>query len=288
MRKREHILCIDKTSIQEQLNGNYNKMISDVFIHPDNVFIGSRERLDKKDGIGDRQFLQPIGYVVINNPEKGYLAYRRKGGEGRLNGKISIGFGGHTSAKDLCFFSKTEEVDIFSTVEAGMEREIEEEIIFSKGDKSDFSTNFQGVIVCDKTDVDLLHIGFVYLKTYWSKEIEVTLGDHGLELFWVKELSELDYDNCEEWTKIIIDSKSKESVNIDKCLELIGVTPTYSFLVKNCTLDEKEKNRLIDLVDNYKVNFTLIGSIASGIGRNVWAVNQEKNIVVDITNYDCW
>lgn len=101
-------------------------------IHPQKVIVGHREHLDNKlndDGKkGDFNYLQAIGYAIIAHPQKGILAYRRAGSESRLNGQISIGFGGHTSVSDIVCFPGTEEIDLVSSTIKGMERELSEEV----------------------------------------------------------------------------------------------------------------------------------------------------------------
>jgi predicted NUDIX family phosphoesterase len=209
--KREHILAVKTAAIQEQLT--YNQLTDTLDIDPRTVFIGHRDYLDNVNDIGDPDFLQAIGYAVIKHPQYGILAYQRKGSEGRLNGKISIGFGGHTSIQDIVPFDKTEEIDLFSSVKEGLYREIEEEVYFSSEHGRLFNhtdycsdTELLGYIACDKTPVDKLHLGFVSLFTLHDKVISAQLGDHGKTLFWIplEEIKNVNLDDCEEWTKIVL------------------------------------------------------------------------------------
>lgn len=208
--KREHILAVLSESISVERNTLTS--LDSLSIDPQMVVVGHRERLDKLNGTGDRNFLQPIGYAVITHPDKGLLAYRRQGSEGRLDGKISIGFGGHTSVTDIVVFDGTEEIDFLSSTILGMERELAEELHFIKNGQaceavlSDFENHAPvGVISCDRTDVDLLHIGLVYSFELDKAITEVSLGDHGQDIFWIKDVSEIELDDCEEWTKIILE-----------------------------------------------------------------------------------
>lgn len=212
--KHEHILGLKRNK-----NYNFNQLDQGIFyVNPVDVVVGHREYLDNVNNIGDSSVLQAIGYGVIFHPKKGYLAYKRKGSESRLNDKISIGFGGHTSILDIVTLND-EEIDFFESVQNGLKRELSEELIFngiSFGKSSDSekliqncikNIEYKGQIVCNKTPVDLLHIGMVSIVTLGYCVSEVSLGDHGKELFWVDSLSDLDYNNCEEWTKILIDAK---------------------------------------------------------------------------------
>jgi predicted NUDIX family phosphoesterase len=212
--KHEHILGLKRNK-----NYNFNQLDQSIFyVSPMDVVVGHREYLDNANNIGDYSILQAIGYGVIFHPKKGYLAYKRKGSESRLNDKISIGFGGHTSVLDIVTING-EEIDFFKSVQNGLTRELLEELVFNgiSLDKSSCSERtiqsyiqdikYKGHIVCNKTPVDLLHIGIISVATLRESISEVSLGDHGKELFWVESLSDLDYNNCEEWTKILIDAK---------------------------------------------------------------------------------
>lgn len=212
--KHEHILGLKRNK-----NYNFNQLDQGIFyVNPVDVVVGHREYLDNVNNIGDSSVLQAIGYGVIFHPKKGYLAYKRKGSESRLNDKISIGFGGHTSILDIVTLND-EEIDFFESVQNGLKRELSEELIFNgisfgKSSNSEKliqscikNIEYKGQIVCNKTPVDLLHIGMVSIVTLGYCVSEVSLGDHGKELFWVDSLSDLDYNNCEEWTKILIDAK---------------------------------------------------------------------------------
>lgn len=207
--KHEHIIGLKSSQIKEQLShaGFMNLLapVNAVTIDPTQVVVGHREYLDNHNGHGDPSILQAIGYAVIHHPTLGYLAYHRKGSEGRLDGKISIGFGGHTSITDIkVHVDYPEEIDLLDSVVNGMHRELQEELVFTNGAIND--SKALGVILCDLTPVDLLHIGFVYQFELESEVTDVALGDHGKELFWVASLNQLDQDKCEEWTKIIVKS----------------------------------------------------------------------------------
>lgn len=202
--KHEHILGIKADSVKSQLASFVNKLapIDALTIDPTQVVVGHREYLDKHNGHGDPSVLQAIGYAVIHHPTLGYLAYQRKGSEGRLDGKISIGFGGHTSISDIVAVKDhPEEISLKESVGKGLLRELEEEIIIKNGYLG--MPKFLGLIICDRAPVDLLHIGFAYQFEMVRGDFEVDLGDHGKEMFWVKSLKDVDVEHCEEWTKII-------------------------------------------------------------------------------------
>lgn len=204
--KHEHILGIRTNAVRDQLASSCMNMLApvgSVSIDPTQVVVGHREHLDNYGASGDPSVLQAIGYAVIHHPKFGYLVYQRKGAEGRLDGKISIGFGGHTSIADIKVYDDyPEEIDLMGSVVNGMYRELTEELVFTNG--SIHSSKALGVILCDRTPVDLLHIGFVYQFELDSSVTDVALGDHGKEIFWVQSFNELNLERCEEWTKIVI------------------------------------------------------------------------------------
>ena len=205
--KREHILAVTKSSVIDVIGNNFNKLTKEININPLDVIISHREYLDNHNSIGDNRFLQGIGYGVVKHPTHGILAYRRKGTEGRLDGKISIGFGGHTSVSDIITIKGTEEIDFVESLNLGMTRELSEELTIDGDDVASALSKpkFIGCIVCDRTEVDKLHIGFVSEFNLYAKPENVSLGDHGSQIFWIKDVSEIDLNECEEWTKIILE-----------------------------------------------------------------------------------
>lgn len=209
--KREHILAVRTASILARPTLKRNQLTPLLNVEPRDVVIGHREDLDKSnEGKGDRNFLQGIGYAVLIS-SKGVLAYRRKGTEGRLDGKVSVGFGGHTSISDIVPVYGTEEIDFVASVNKGMIRELQEELTFFvdgepvvfNEDLLSFPKNI-GCIVCDVTDVDLLHIGFVSVFTLDDSVTDVKLGDHGDAIFWIENPKGVELEDCEEWTKIVL------------------------------------------------------------------------------------
>lgn len=225
--KREHILALHAASIS--IERNTLVPVDSFLAYPQKVIIGHREHLDNKlnnDGrLGDYDYRQAIGYAVVTHPDKGILAFRRKGTEERLDGLISVGFGGHVSVSDLTLYDGTEEIDFVTSTVNSMARELAEELEL-KASLTDFfvpaeerffiDKNPLGVISCDKTDVDCLHIGVAFDFRLNPSVSDVSLGDHGSEIFWIDDIESVDTNDCEEWTKIILkDLKTKGKNGID-------------------------------------------------------------------------
>lgn len=226
--KREHILAIDAQAF-DNVPRNVLYSPEHFEVDPQHVIIAHREQLDNKvneDGTkGVDSFRQAIGYLVLlNSSHTHYLGYRRKGNEERLNGKVSIGFGGHTTVADLVCYG--DEIDVGASVQRAALRELSEELqvraIVPEGQTEnlfepfDYNKHVMGetvntpMIVCDRTEVDKLHVGFSTTLVL-EAGLEFQLGDHGSELLWIpcNELSDgkdsgLAY---EEWSRIVLEAE---------------------------------------------------------------------------------
>lgn len=74
----------------------------------------------------DNTILQLIPYVLCITKDGKILSYQRKGGgEGRLEGKHSVGIGGHVNTEDL---PENKNIPTWHTVLAGAVREVTEEL----------------------------------------------------------------------------------------------------------------------------------------------------------------
>lgn len=104
----------------------------------------------------DPSFKQLIPYVLLMHRDaqgEPWLFYYRRGqgqGEARLRKKRSIGIGGHIS---LC------DVESNNPYEAGMRRELEEEIRI----ETEYQDRRLGLINDDLTEVGKVHLGVVHL-----------------------------------------------------------------------------------------------------------------------------
>ena len=141
----------------------------------------------------DENFRQIIPYIVIKTDEK-YLIVKRleTQGEKRLHNKYSMGIGGHINLNDY------NEEDIWSAVENGLWRELNEEVDISP--KSDLE--FIGVINDLSTPVSRVHVGLCYV---------VDCEFHGInekdkfEEMWVDKFELLDkFEKMEGWSKIVV------------------------------------------------------------------------------------
>ena len=101
----------------------------------------------------DSTIKQLIPYVLVENNQNGFACYQRHGHEKRLLGVFSCGVGGHVEECD-------KGNNLQETLENGMFRELNEE--FTDFDKSKCDISYQGIIIENKTEVGLSHVGIVY------------------------------------------------------------------------------------------------------------------------------
>lgn len=150
----------------------------------------------RKDIERDDLRKQIVTYCVI---EQGHslLATKRIGGDGRLQGEISLGVGGHVRGNESLL--------------KGVDRELKEELDVSyDGKKLDYNIfdntiecKSVGIISSGKTEVDRCHLGFFYLVEY-DPEVEIEVTDDNLEGRWVEDPGEF-YNDLETWSQILVD-----------------------------------------------------------------------------------
>lgn len=140
----------------------------------------------------DPSFRQPIPYILVRDMKGRYFATRRKAGDSRLTGKISLGIGGH--------------VENAENIIGCAYRELYEEIKFSDNpleNKLPKMLSNLGLIVSSETEVDQVHMGFV-LRLIADDTISINELDE-LEGFWftVDEIRE-QFDWLESWSQILL------------------------------------------------------------------------------------
>ena len=155
----------------------------------------------------DPSFKQLIPYCLLSWQDASgtphYFAYTRGGGqsEARLRAKRSVGIGGHIASTDG-------EHGDDASYEAGMKRELEEEIAISGG----FSSRCVGLINDDATPVGSVHLGIVHVLALERPEVqsrEAELIECGFE-----PLADLvaDRERFETWSQIALDAVAAGSL----------------------------------------------------------------------------
>lgn len=156
----------------------------------------------------DSSYKQPIPYgVVINRISGKVLSYQRSSKdeeytEKRLQGKISIGVGGHIEQKDLQDFG-------LNFIFGAMNRELEEEVETTDGKPIEVSKMSRIGHLYLNYDVHAVHFGIVYA----IETVQENLGAKDSEakkarFVDIDELEKLCLDSnveVEDWSKILVD-----------------------------------------------------------------------------------
>ena len=151
----------------------------------------------------DPSFKQLIPYCVLRSIDKDgasrFFAYTRGGGqhEARLRAKRSIGVGGHSASTDGRYGDD-------SSYDAGMRRELDEEIEISCG----YRSTCVGLINDDSNAVGQVHLGVVHVLDLEAPLVtprEQELVECGFES--LAQLLE-DRNRFETWSQITLDAIS--------------------------------------------------------------------------------
>lgn len=163
-------------------------------LHIDDIWVGSRTVLEQ-----DNRFKHIIPYIVVRKDDT-YLVYQRtsSGGESRLHGNHSIGFGGHIDVVDINLSKDYQTIDVVDTIFTSAKRELKEELNII-----DSELYILGFLYDDSNEVGNVHLGVVMLCDV-SEELETP--ENQIELKGFKTLDELSqYDNFETWSKMLIE-----------------------------------------------------------------------------------
>lgn len=224
------VLCIPKNALRE-LVPNFEVEVSNLGSHTVVSLLAEAGPLfiPREQAEQDENYLQIIPYVTVAEAEHHrLLAYKRQGGgEARLEGKWSVGFGGHIDDTD-CF--DKDHVPFMNVLTFAAYREVFEELVFKNTwDMMSlpaltivgliYSGNFR-----DAGPVDRVHLGVamalpVFDSTYVTPRTETgTAVEHA----WLGEqqLTER-YDDFELWSRHCL-----PSFDIDKELAEAASTST--------------------------------------------------------------
>lgn len=126
----------------------------------------------------DFDYLQLLPYAVVMTHDGRIVGYNRPtkgGGEVRLAGNFSIGFGGHVELVDFINAYGNDPVDV---IDSALGRELEEEIELRSASWSISTPTangdrvFLGIILSQDSAVDRVHLGLVYLVRCNTKDIK--------------------------------------------------------------------------------------------------------------------
>lgn len=163
----------------------------------------------------DSSILQLIPYVILTTPDKKMFSYQRRGGgEGRLEGKHSVGIGGHVNISDKrkgSILTANPEAIGWATVEQGATREILEEVDLSPRHIRENISFFGTIYTPVNSDADLsqpgptvgqVHLGIVYVLPLPGYELRVKEEDNMINHKFIYD--PLDLSKYERWSQLVI------------------------------------------------------------------------------------
>ena len=109
----------------------------------------------------DEAWLQIIPYVVLRDESGAVWAYARRGGDGRLLGRRSVGVGGHIEAADRC-------PALLDMARACARRELAEELAQPEAARLD--PHPRGWIHERETAIGRVHLGLVFAARWTAPE----------------------------------------------------------------------------------------------------------------------
>lgn len=161
---------------------------------------------------------QLASYALITrivDGERQYLVYSRTGGDAKLQGKWSIGWGGHPELGDVMMASEMaqgEAISILDIMRAGAMREIREEVHMDVENSENKEAMFNGpvnMIIMQTGGIEDYHAGFVYVMEIGS-DIECTSKDpeNDAVIGWytAEQLHGLEEGKLENWSVRVKDN----------------------------------------------------------------------------------
>lgn len=206
--KTELILCIEAKTLESLLGSKRGFVpFTDALPANSDLWLAPRHIIENRP-----EFKQLIPYLVLRSQDR-YAIYRRtsKGGEARLHGRYSMGFGGHIDGHDVIFSEgeagRPGTVMLDETIQLTVARELAEELV--NGDEifnSNPSATPFGYIYDDSNDVGRVHVGIVYILDAENDEI-IPNEDAIAECAFVP-LRHLQKrrDEMENWSQLLIDA----------------------------------------------------------------------------------
>lgn len=165
MGKKATVLAVKVTDL-EGLTGTIP--IPEGFNPP--IWAGPRPALEN-----DLTFRHPIPYILVKTRE-GYLTYMRgdSGGENRLHGQVSIGFGGHMDCADAVYHDEELTINFWATLFITAIKEMHEELGITVSVEQ---LHPLGLILSDDPEVDRVHLAVVLILDLTDYEGEYVAED---------------------------------------------------------------------------------------------------------------
>jgi len=110
----------------------------------------------------DESCLQAIVYLVLQDAFRNVWCYRRRGGDQRVNGRMSLGIGGHVDRID-----GDPSGDTLTTLRSALDRELAEELGDSpSGAITEVDQLPRALIYEGHSAIGRVHLGFLYLARW--------------------------------------------------------------------------------------------------------------------------
>ena len=200
MSKRNPILCVRRDFVERLLQDREGFVpAAEAHLPVDELLALEHAHFIPRPSLEqDESFLQIIPYCYMRDREAGDMLYyvRAEGGEKRLEGKTSVGFGGHVELTELA-----PGADVRATVEAAARREILEEL---DGVSVDSGLSATGVIMANDTPVDRVHLGLVYELPL--AQMPAGFSDEILSVDRDRPSAILRRPNVETWTRLVLEA----------------------------------------------------------------------------------
>ena len=186
----ENVLVVPSASIQKHLASSFDPAAAEAIIAVANQTRLFRPRSQVEQ---DESVKQIIPYVCIRCGESYVLLQRtNKQSEARLHNKFSLGIGGHINDAEQA---------AADLVDAGLQRELSEEISLTSG----YKLTPLGIIYDSTTPVGRVHLGVVYELEACDQSFTLNEPDL-MSARWVT-IEELRTfrDRMETWSQILFD-----------------------------------------------------------------------------------
>ena len=157
--KPEKILCVETAIADRALGATgfipIERVDTAALLLSDNLWFAPRRLVEERE-----DFRQIIPYVMLRHGDSVNLYERTpKGGERRLHGLLSIGFGGHVRLPDAVLAGSC--LDVAATLLRATHRELDEEVRYASVD----DRRIVGVIFDDADAVSRVHLGIAEMWT---------------------------------------------------------------------------------------------------------------------------
>ncbi len=144
----------------------------------------------------DEAWLQLIPYVVLRDERGAVWAYARRGGDGRLLGRHSVGVGGHIEVADRC-------TTLLDTARACARRELAEELAQPEAARLD--PHPCGWIHERETAIGRVHLGLVFAARWTAPDPpQPKPGEPLAAVGFLPPAAVLTDDRFERWSRLAV------------------------------------------------------------------------------------